>query len=85
MRRRDRKQSDSPPAATRRKKSAKLTDLCAEDKSKIGELVKKLASETRLRQDSENRLTLERQSAEQKLQEMENKTKRYEQEREEMR
>ena len=31
------------------KKEAKLGDLCAEDKSKIGDLVKKLASETKLR------------------------------------
>lgn len=37
------------------RKGARLVDLCAQDKSKIGELVKKLTSETRLRQDSEQR------------------------------
>jgi hypothetical protein len=31
---------------------ARLTDLCAEDKSKIGELVKKLATETKEREKS---------------------------------
>jgi hypothetical protein len=45
--------------------------LCPEDKSKIGELVKKLASETKLRQESENRFKSEKQSIESKLQQLE--------------
>ena len=44
-----------------------MKDLCAADKSKIGELVKKLASETRLRQDSENRFKEEKSEVEQRL------------------
>ncbi len=41
--RRDRDESPMP------RKGARLVDLCAQDKSKIGELVKKLASESKLR------------------------------------
>ena len=42
------------------KNEARLGDLCPEDKSKIGELVKKLASETKMRQDSVSRFEKEK-------------------------
>jgi hypothetical protein len=48
--------------------------LCPEDKSKIGELVKKLASETKLRQESESRFSKEKSLVEDKLREMEQRT-----------
>ncbi len=72
MRRRDR-QSSSPKVKEEsiRQGKAKLTDLCPADKSKIGELVKKLASETKLRQDSESRFASEKMTIENKLREME--------------
>jgi hypothetical protein len=41
--------------------------LCPEDKSKIGELVKKLASESKQRQESESRFTKEKMQVEEKL------------------
>lgn len=65
-------------------KEARLTDLCAEDKSKIGELVKKLASESRQRQQSESRYEDEKQAMERRLKELELKTQEYENEREGM-
>ena len=68
IRRRDRKDSTSPSL---KQGGAHLTDLCPEDKSKIGELVKKLASETKLRQESESRFSKEKQSVEDKLRDME--------------
>ena len=65
-------------------KEARLTDLCAEDKSKVGELVKKLASESRQRQQSESRYEDEKQAMERRLKELELKTQEYENEREGM-
>jgi predicted phage gp36 major capsid-like protein len=59
-------------------------DLCAQDKSKIGELVKKLTSESKLRQDSEQRFNQEKQSFDQKLKEMEARSLQFEAEREAM-
>jgi hypothetical protein len=56
--------------------------LCPADKSRIGELVKKLASETKLRQDSESRYTTEKQSIEAKLKEMEQRALEFERDRE---
>ena len=47
--------------------------------------VKKLASETKLRQDSEQRFTQDRQQIEQKLRQMEQDSLKFEQEREQMR
>lgn len=46
---------------------ARLAELCPEDKAKIGELVKKLAEETKQKQDFQK-----------KYQEMEDKLKMYE-------
>lgn len=52
------------------KNQARLGDLCPEDKSKIGELVKKLASETKLRSDSVSRYEKEKQDFEGRFNQM---------------
>jgi len=44
--------------------------LCPEDKSKIGELVKKLASEGKKRQESESRYEKEKQDFESRLKQL---------------
>ena len=49
------------------KNQARLADLCPDDKSKIGELVKKLASETKARQESQTRLESEKDDFEHRL------------------
>jgi len=62
----------------------RLTDLCPEDKSKIGELVKKLASESHQRQQSESRYEEEKQSMAARLKELEARTAEFAAERETM-
>jgi predicted nuclease with TOPRIM domain len=49
---------------------ARLSDLCAEDKSKIGELVKKLASESKAREDSVSRFEKEKTEFEERIKRM---------------
>lgn len=49
---------------------ARLADLCPEDKSKIGELVKKLASETKKREESETRFDQQRNDMESRLKQL---------------
>ena len=65
------KRSKSPFANTEAPKNqARLGDLCPEDKSKIGELVKKLASETKLREDSVSRFDREKMEFEGRFNQM---------------
>ena len=49
---------------------ARLADLCAEDKAKIGELVKKLANEKQEKEDFQKRLEEEKRAFEEKLSRM---------------
>jgi len=49
---------------------AHLADLCPEDKSKIGELVKKLARESKMRQESETRFESEKSDFELRLKQL---------------
>ena len=66
------------------KNQAKLADLCPEDKSKIGELVKKLASESKAREESQTRLDKEKDAFEQRLQKLQAQAESYQQERDRM-
>ena len=67
------KRSKSPFANTTEsapRNQARLGDLCPEDKSKIGELVKKLASETKMREDSVSRFEKEKMEFEGRFNQM---------------
>ena len=56
---------------------ARLADLCPEDKSKIGDLVKKLAGETKKREESEKRFTTEKDDFESRLRLLQAQAKSY--------
>ncbi len=64
--------------------AARLTDLCPEDRAKIGELVKKLAVETKQKQEWATKYEKEKQQMEKRLKELENISVLYEDEREQM-
>lgn len=63
---------------------AKLADLCPEDKSKIGELVKKLAGETKKREESEKRFSTEKEDFESRLRLLQAQAQTFQQERDRM-
>lgn len=72
------------PAGVTLKNQAKLSDLCPEDKSKIGDLVKKLASETKQRQESETRFSSEKNNFEERLKQLQLQAEIYQKERDRM-
>jgi hypothetical protein len=64
--------------------NARLSDLCPEDKAKIGELVKKLATETKQKLEQQNKHEEERKQMERRIHELTLKQSQFEQERENM-
>eukprot|EP00347_Sterkiella_histriomuscorum_P022187 403331368 len=63
---------------------ARLTDLCPEDKAKIGELVKKLAIESKQKQEYAKKYEQEKLEMSKRLQELEQMSVLYEDERDQM-
>jgi len=61
---------------------ARLGDLCPADKAKIGELVKKLATETQQKQAFQSKFEEEKREMEARINELSQKTSAYESERE---
>jgi len=64
---------------------ARLAELCAEDKAKIGELVKKLALESKQKQEFAQRYEQEKAEMARRLQQLEEQSVLYEDERDQMR
>lgn len=64
--------------------NARLKDLCMEDKAKIGELVKKLADETKAKQEYQHRYDEEKRQMEARMTELERQRKVFDEERESM-
>jgi septal ring factor EnvC (AmiA/AmiB activator) len=74
------KKSERPQSS-----GARLQELCPEDKAKIGELVKKLAMETKQKEEYAVKYEVEKAEMARKLTELESLSSRYESERERMR
>ena len=64
--------------------NARLKDLCMEDKAKIGELVKKLADETKAKQEYQQKYDEEKRQMEARMNELERQRKVFDEERESM-
>ena len=77
------KKGEKPATATMQNQ-VRLADLCPEDKSKIGELVKKLASETKKREESESRFSKEQKEFESRLKQLQDQAQSFQQERDRM-
>lgn len=57
--------------------NARLKDLCMEDKAKIGELVKKLADETKAKQEYQQKYDEEKKQMEARMNELERQRKEF--------
>lgn len=83
------KDDKKPKQAAKNERSqsngARLQELCPEDKAKIGELVKKLALETKQKEEYAVKFEVEKAEMSRKLTELESLSSRYENERERMR
>ena len=75
------KQQEVPPQRSA-SSLARLHDLCPEDKAKIGELVKKLATEQQQKQESQKKFEEEKRRMEDRINELSRRTTEYELERE---
>ena len=64
--------------------NARLKNLCMEDKAKIGELVKKLADETKAKQEYQQKYDEEKRQMEARMNELERQRKVFDEERESM-
>lgn len=62
-----------------------MSELCPEDKAKIGELVKKLALETKQKQEYAKKYEEEKAELARRLKELENQSVLFEDERDQMR
>lgn len=64
--------------------NARLKDLCVEDKAKIGELVKKLADETKAKFEYQRKYDAEKKQMEAKMSELQLQKQQFDEERESM-
>ena len=79
------KQEISPNSSSRSDSQVRLSDLCPEDKAKIGELVKRLALEKSHREDTEQKFEQEKFEKEKQMRKLEKKNEKIRLEIEEMR